>query len=407
MGARNLTRWQKASALVPMAVLVGAWGAALGNSGLATASGGLSDSEVPSVPATAFEQPASVQQAPQGVDAKAGAAGTVSTLSTNGIPSAALYAYRRAETLLGQADKECKLPWNLVAAIGRVESNHGRTGGNALNADGIAKPGIYGVPLDGNDGRARITDTDSGALDKNSVYDRAVGPMQFIPGTWKSVGVDSDNDGRKNPQDIDDAATSAGIYLCAGAGDLTDPADTAAALKRYNNSDAYVDLVMKISSAYASGDFTQSPNGFSTAPVLTQMASDQTLTPAERKKAARDEQKASSKPKPDKDRGGSTGGGSGTGTGGGTGGGTDGGNGGGTGGGTGGGSDSGSSGSVGGLVDGLVGDLTGGGSSSTGGGSTDGSATLTWAEAKVKCLSSGLSALDLVKLTKCITDLLA
>ena len=295
MGARKLTRWQKAGALVPMAVLVGAWGAALGNSGLATASDDVSAADIPDVPATAFEQPASVQQAPSGVDQKAGAAGTVATLSTNGIPASALAAYRRAETLLGKADKSCNLSWTLVAAIGRVESNHGRTNGNSLDDKGIAQPGIYGVPLDGKDGRARIGDTDGGALDKSSVLDLAVGPMQFIPGTWKSVGVDADNDGSKNPQSITDAATSAGIYLCAGEGDLSDPADAAAAVKRYNNSDAYVDLVLKIAAAYAQGDFTKSPDGISTSPILTSSANDQTLTPAQRDKAARSQRTAEKK----------------------------------------------------------------------------------------------------------------
>jgi hypothetical protein len=401
MGARKLTRWQKASALVPMAVLVGAWGAALTNSSFATASDGTGGGAIPNVPTSAFDQPASVQATPGGIDQRAGVDGTVSTLSTNGIPSAALFAYKRAETLLGQADSSCKLPWNLVAAIGRVESNHGRSDGNSLSADGIAKPGIYGVLLDGRDGRAKINDTDDGAIDRNAVYDRAVGPMQFIPATWKSVAVDADNDGMKNPQDIDDAATAAGIYLCAGVGDLSTDSGAAAAVQRYNHSPSYVDLVLRISAAYAAGEYTQAPNGFSTATVLTDQSNDQTLTPEQRAAAKKAEHKANHKPKPGKGGSGSTGGG--TGGTGGTGG--SGGTGGGTGGGSGGGTTGGASGGLTGLVGGLVDDLTGAASGTAG--SSGGSAALTWAQAKAQCVASGLSTLNVVKLTQCITTLLS
>ena len=284
--ARQLSRLQKASALVPMAVLVGAWGAALTNTGLAIAAGGSDADIIPDVPSSAFDQPATVEGTPGGIDPRAGADGAMSTLATNGIPAAALYSYRRAETLLSKADASCKLPWNLVAAIGRVESNHGRSNGNALTADGLAQPGIYGVPLNGN-GVAKISDTDKGTFDKDTVWDRAVGPMQFIPGTWSNVGVDSDNDGKKNPQDIDDAATAAGIYLCAGSGDLsTDPA-ARTSVKRYNHSDSYVDLVMKISAAYANGDFSQSPDGYPSSSIITSQSNDQTLSPKQRTRPRR------------------------------------------------------------------------------------------------------------------------
>jgi hypothetical protein len=286
--ARQLSRLQKASVLVPMAVLIGAWGAVVTNSGLASAGG---SDVIPDVATNPFDQPATVQGPPGGIDPRAGADGAVSSLSSSGIPSAALDAYRRAETLLSKADKSCKLPWNLVAAIGRVESNHGRSNGNALTVDGLAKPGIYGVPLNGS-GVAKIPDTDRGAFDKDTVWDRAVGPMQFIPGTWSSAGIDSDNDGKKNPQDIDDAAAAAGVYLCAGSDDLsTDPGARSAA-HRYNHSDSYVDLVMKISAAYAAGDFSQSPDGYPSSSVITSQSNDQTLTPKQRNAAKKKQKKA-------------------------------------------------------------------------------------------------------------------
>jgi len=313
MATRSLSRWQKAGALVPMALLVTAWGAALTTNGLANASG-TDDAAVPDVPAAALDQPASVQETP-GIDPRSGNATAVSTLAQNGIPSAALYAYRRAESLLAKADPDCKLPWNLLAAIGRVESNHGRTNGNTLNSDGVSTPGIYGVALDGKNGHAKINDTDGGALDNDTVYDRAVGPMQFIPGTWKSVGVDGDGDGKKNPQDIDDAATAAGVYLCAGPGDLSTDSGARTAVKRYNHSDSYVDLVMQISAQYAGGAYTESPDSYSVSPVLTNRSDDQTLSDAQRKKAAKAEKKAEEDKKAEQNNGGSTGG---TNTGGGT-----------------------------------------------------------------------------------------
>ena len=47
--------------------------------------------------------------------------------------------------MINAADHACHLPWELVAAIGRVESDHGRVDGNALDRKGVARPGIFGA----------------------------------------------------------------------------------------------------------------------------------------------------------------------------------------------------------------------------------------------------------------------
>ncbi|WP_199921632.1 lytic transglycosylase domain-containing protein [Intrasporangium calvum] len=171
----------------------------------------------------------------------------------NGIPAPALAAYRRAAELLGSLDPACGLDWALLGAIGRVESNHARFGGNALDPAGVARPGIIGIPLDGRSGTARITDTDDGRWDRDGVYDRAVGPMQFIPGTWRTAGRDGDGDGATNPQSMADSAAAAGVYLCSGIGDLRDPAQARDAVLRYNHSDDYARSVLAIAEAYRSG----------------------------------------------------------------------------------------------------------------------------------------------------------
>ncbi len=180
----------------------------------------------------------------------------------------ALAAYQRAETVINSADKACNLTWQLVAAIGRLESNHGRFGGNALDDQGVAQPGIYGKALNGKSNTSVIRDTDAGQLDSDAAYDRAVGPMQFIPSTWSVVGVDADNDGQRNPQDIDDAALASAVYLCSGDNDLSTVAGQRAAVYRYNHSTSYVNLVLRIMNNYLAGDFMSVPDGTTAAGYL-------------------------------------------------------------------------------------------------------------------------------------------
>ncbi|MDQ3053812.1 MAG: hypothetical protein M3R66_08305, partial [Actinomycetota bacterium] len=171
-----------------------------------------------------------------------------------GIPTVALDAYRSAMATMDAADPGCRIDWSLIAGIGRVESDHGQYGGRHPAADGTVAPPILGIALDGRPGVALIRDTDGGRLDFDTTYDRAVGPMQFIPGTWSAFS-DSDGDGNgvADPHNLYDAALAAANYLCSGPGDLSMESGQRSAVFRYNHSESYVDLVLSYAQAYAAG----------------------------------------------------------------------------------------------------------------------------------------------------------
>jgi membrane-bound lytic murein transglycosylase B len=176
-----------------------------------------------------------------------------SEVAANGVPQAALRAYRTAEATMAIADPSCELSWALLAGIGRVESDHGRYAGSVLGRDGVSDPEILGLPLNGVGPVAAIADTDAGSLDGDKVWDRAVGPMQFIPSTWAMVGVDGDGDNNRNPHDLDDAALAAAAYLCVGDNDLSTTAGMQQAVYSYNHSAEYVTLVLGLAEAYQKG----------------------------------------------------------------------------------------------------------------------------------------------------------
>lgn len=114
-----------------------------------------------------------------------------------GVPATYRALYKRA------ADDSC-VDWQVLAAIGYVESRHG----------------------------ANTGPSSAGAL----------GPMQFMPATWRSYGRDGDGDGRKDVHDPADAVPAAAAYLCAhGAA-----TDLRGALWHYNHSQRYVADVLAV-----------------------------------------------------------------------------------------------------------------------------------------------------------------
>lgn len=187
----------------------------------------------------------------------------VSGVTEAGIPATVLDAYKKAEAALREKKPGCNLPWQLLAAIGKVESGQAR--GGRVDADGTTLSPILGPQLDGN-GFALIKDTDDGAYDGNSSYDQAVGPMQFIPSTWEWAGRDGNGDGREDPNNIYDAALAAGHYLCRFDWDLSDQRDLDKAILSYNNSTDYLNTVMSWLEYYRRGTH-EIPDGSGALPT--------------------------------------------------------------------------------------------------------------------------------------------
>ena len=166
-----------------------------------------------------------------------------------GIPMIALSAYRKAEMKMAVEAPACGISWNLLAGIGRIESGHAN--GGAVDARGTAVYPIYGPSLDGTlPGNEVIIQSAAGS---RVTYARAMGPMQFLPGTWARYASDGKGDGVADPQNLFDSTLAAARYLCSGGLNLRDPGGVMAAILRYNNSMPYAQNVLGWAAAYATG----------------------------------------------------------------------------------------------------------------------------------------------------------
>lgn len=166
------------------------------------------------------------------------------------LPFVALDAYWRAANELAVTRSACGIQWWALAGVGRSESNHGRSSGGQAGPDGTVSVPVFGIPLDGTGGTRLIPDSDKGALDLDPVLDRAIGVMQFLPGTWKRWAEDESGDKVSDPQNIYDAALASGKLLCSSASDLDGDEGLRKAYFAYNRSEAYVEKVLGYARGY-------------------------------------------------------------------------------------------------------------------------------------------------------------
>ncbi len=82
-------------------------------------------------------------------------------------------------------------------------------------------------------------------------FDRAVGPFQLIPQTWRNWHTDGNGDGVEDPHNFDDAAMAATNYLCRASSPQDTEEGWRAAITAYNSAGGYLDAVASRAAAYA------------------------------------------------------------------------------------------------------------------------------------------------------------
>lgn len=171
----------------------------------------------------------------------------LATIVSGRIPAVAFDAYRSAADRAPEITPSCLVGWEVIAGIGQVESKHGRIDAEReITPEGDVRPVIRGRPLDGTGGTRSIPDTDGGSLDGDDEWDRALGPLQFIPTTWRELGRDGNDDGVADPDNLYDAALTTVAHLCERQpGDYSDRGQLRRALIGYNASGRYADRVLE------------------------------------------------------------------------------------------------------------------------------------------------------------------
>ncbi|MGG8406660.1 NlpC/P60 family protein [Streptomyces sp. 12297] len=188
-----------------------------------------------------------------------------------GIPQRMLDAYVTGAGQVTRHVPACVgMRWQVLAGIARVESNHAAD--REITAGGDISPPITGPRLDGSGVGGNTTpfpDTDNGLWDGDSEYERAVGPFQFLPETFRAYGKDGNTDGTVSPHNAVDAAASAAVYLCGNGRDLNNRAELRKAIFVYNHSQAYVDDVIAGIDRYDAMDTTPSVPSGNAGTVIT------------------------------------------------------------------------------------------------------------------------------------------
>ncbi|GAB17780.1 hypothetical protein GOEFS_039_00140 [Gordonia effusa NBRC 100432] len=166
------------------------------------------------------------------------------------ISERALRAYAYAAAAMDKAMPACKIGWSTLAGIGKVSSDNGSAGGASLAPDGTVSPAQRDLDQANPPKTPPLADTDAGKYDGNQLLDVTMGPMQILPSRWEQFATDADNNGKADPDNIDDASLTAARFLCAAGGDLSKSDGWTAAMNQFNATPGFAAKVHAIAAMY-------------------------------------------------------------------------------------------------------------------------------------------------------------
>jgi lysophospholipase L1-like esterase len=199
-------------------------------------------------------------------------------LAALGIPEHAARAYAKAIELIRGIEPGCAIDVAYLAGFGAMESGHGTVAVDPVTGEpdhppprtpvtwdpltGESRPRIFGALLDGGGAGGNVTPhpntlsaADRAFYGQDEPFLRAVGPTQFLPGTWESVRAvaDGSGDGVADPFNYYDGALATAVKACRDGGGLATEADQRRAALAYNGASSYAAGVLARAAEYRAG----------------------------------------------------------------------------------------------------------------------------------------------------------
>ena len=171
-------------------------------------------------------------QAQTSVDALDGALSQIAST----LPGVAYSAYVRAAAAVHDEFPTCTVPPALLAGLGRIMTNHGRSQSRHLSPAGISSSPLVGVI------GAPVADSDGGVIDNSTTADFRVGPLQILPSQWMRVSPLGNT--AFETQSLFFSAKNAAQLLCRTSFDISTNEGLHRALNEFTSNSSLTEAIL-------------------------------------------------------------------------------------------------------------------------------------------------------------------